>query len=315
MLIKTASQYVQLSSVDVLNDFLSGKSENTKKAYDQDIESFRQFIGTKTKNEAVKILLSNGNGYANSIVLKYKDYLQDENLNYSSNTINRKLYALKALVKTARLIGAISWDLEFQKLKTETMRDTKGPGLDTFKVMVSGIKTSNKPKDIRDYAMLRLFFDMGLRRSSIVSLNIEDVDLNENTIKIYLKGRREQRIKDIPEVTQKALENWLNIRYKDKGPLFINLDRNKTNKGKRISGSGVYKVIRQLSEKAGKRTRPHGLRHLAITEAIKETARRGMPLSEVTKFSDHASVSTLMIYNDGIEGIQGKISTWVSSLV
>jgi integrase/recombinase XerC len=163
--------------------------------------------------------------------------------------------------------------------------------------------------------MLRLFFDMGLRRSSIVYLDIEDVDLKENRIKIFLKGRREKRIKDIPEPTQKALDNWLNIRYEVKGPLFINMDRNRKNRGKRITGSGVYSIIQRLSEKVGKRTRPHGLRHLAITEAIKETARRGMPISEVTKFSDHASVSTLMIYNDGIDGIQGKISTWVSSLV
>lgn len=311
---KERAGQVQVHEVNVINDFLAGKAENTKQAYDRDLETFRQFLDVSTTREAVRQLLSFGNGPANSLVLKFKNHLMTSPKKYSANTINRKLYALKALVKTARLVGAVPWVLEFEKLKTETIRDTRGPGLDTFKAMLQNVSKEGRPKSARDYAMLRLFFDMGLRRSSIICLDTDDINLDENKISIFLKGRREKRIKEIPESTRKALKNWLDVRGYEEGPVFVSMDRNGDHNGHRITGNGVYKIVRELSEKAGKKTRPHGLRHLAITEAIKETARRGLSIAEVTKFSDHANVSTLMLYNDGIDGIQGKISSWVSSL-
>jgi len=300
---------------DVLVDFLSGKSENTLRAYSRDLETFREFMGVESKKTAVDVFLSDGPGKANSLALKYKDYLINHPDNLSPNTINRKLYALKALVKTARIVGAVHWNLEFKRLKTESIRDTRGPGLDVFRTMLDLVRYSDKPRDIRDYAMLRMFFDMGLRRSSVINLDIQDIDFYKGTIWIFLKGRMQKKLKELPDITLQALKRWVDIRGVGEGPVFVNMDRNKNNTGKRITGNGVYKIIQRLSEKAGKKTRPHGLRHLAITEAIKETARRGMSLAEVVKFSDHANVQTLMIYNDGIDGVQKKISSMVASLV
>ncbi len=50
------------------------------------------------------------------------------------------------------------------------------------------------------------------------------------------------------------------------GPLFVNLDRGHVRR--RLSGTGVYDLVREHGEAVGIRARPHGLRHAAITEAL-----------------------------------------------
>ena len=80
-------------------------------------------------------------------------------------------------------------------------------------------------EDVRDYAILRLFFDLGLRISSVYHLNIEDVDLESGKISVFLKGYSEKKQKALPETTVIALRAWIQIRNTTRGPLFVNFDR------------------------------------------------------------------------------------------
>lgn len=62
-------------------------------------------------------------------------------------------------------------------------------------------------------------------------------------------------------------------------------------------------------------TRPHGIRHLSITEACKAAQNNGFALEEVLDHSRHKSVSTLMIYRDRERNVQGSIATLVSNTI
>jgi len=68
--------------------------------------------------------------------------------------------------------------------------------------------------------------------------------------------------------------------------LFLTLDRRGPGAG-RLTDSGLYEVVRKTGEGAGVRTRPHGLRHLALTTAVEVAAQQGIPLLDVLEFSGH----------------------------
>ena len=102
----------------------------------------------------------------------------------------------------------------------------------------------------------------------------------------------------------------MKIRKTTERPLFTNLDR--AEKGGRLTGPGIYLTVRNLGRTAGVKTRPHGLRHLAITEACKAAQVNGMGLEEVFDFSRHKDVKTLMVYRDRERNVQGHLAALVA---
>ena len=74
------------------------------------------------------------------------------------------------------------------------------------------------------------------------------------------------------------------------GPLFLNFDR--AGKGQRLTGRGLYSMIRKLGESLGIKVWPHGLRHAAITEALDLTNGN---LRAVQRFSRHQDVRVLTV--------------------
>lgn len=91
------------------------------------------------------------------------------------------------------------------------------------------------------------------------------------------------------------------------GPLFLSFDRAEKGTG-RLDGSSIYRLVRQVGERIGVRTRPHAIRHSAITEACRAAAANGMDLTEVLAFSRRRTVGTLQVYRDREGDTQGKLA-------
>jgi len=282
----------------LVSAFFADKNERTLKAYQNDLEDFRSFLGAQDLNEAASRLFSCGPGEANSLVLDYRTSLRDRGL--KAATVNRRLAALRSLVKLARTLGAVSWTLEIKSLKEEAYRDTSGPGEDGVRSLFSLFKDRKTPKMKRDYAILRLLWDLGLRRSSVVSLDLAHLDIDAGTVSVFLKGKENRKTKDLPPATKEALLEWIEVRGMDEGPLFQNFDR--AGKGKRLSGTSVYRLIKSLGEKVGLNTRPHGIRHASITEVAKLS--NGNVFS-ILSFSDHAKPETAQRYIDNKNSREG----------
>lgn len=293
---------------ELLSSFLSGRNRRTLEAYKTDLEAFACFLGEESIAKAASSLFSKPLGDANRIAISYQKHLIERGL--QSATINRRLAALRSLVKLARTFGIISWSLEVQNLKVEQYRDTRGPGENAFQAMLKYVRENQSAKSVRDYAILRVLHDLALRASELTQINLEDLDLKLRAVHIWGKGKREKTLLTLPEPTLDALKDWIQIRGTETGPLFINFDRAK--KGNRLTRIGLYKLIRTLGQKIGIKTRPHGLRHLSITEACKAAQANGYGLEEVLDHSRHASVSTLMIYRDRERNVQGQIATLVA---
>lgn len=300
-----------VSAADLLKAFLAGRNARTIRAYSQDLADFRNFINIDNLNDAARHLLSRGHGQANALAMSYKSNLVERGL--QSATINRRLASLRSLVRLARTLGLVPWTLAVQNVKSETYRDTRGPGRQGLQAILNELDSRKTVKNIRDRCAVRLLYDLALRCSEVLSLDIGDVQIDQGTLEVLGKGKSSKQILSMPEPTLSALRAWIDVRGQEPGPLFINYDRAK--KGHRLSSVSLYRIVRKLGERVGLRVRPHGLRHTAITEACKAAQANGIGLEEVLDFSRHSrkSIAILMIYRDRERNVQGQLASIVAA--
>lgn len=286
--------------------FLAGRRETTLRAYRQDLEGFRLFVGAETVEDAAEALLRLSHGGANEIALSYRNALVES---LAPATVNRRLAALRSLVKVGRLVGAVAWDLEVENVKGETYRDTRGPGVDGFRAMVAKLAERRDAKGLRDRALLRVTWDNALRRAEVVGLDLEDVDLEGGRLAILGKGKSSKTWISLPPSSSEALRAWIAVRGTTDGPLFLNLDRAK--KGGRLTARSWARIVGRTGELAGLgHVRAHGLRHASITAALDAT---GGNVRAVQRFSRHADMRTLQKYDDNRQDLAGEVARLVAA--
>ncbi len=292
--------------------FLSGKSPRTIEEYRRDLQDFAAFLDVKSINEAARRLLSHGHGEANALGLDYRADLLERGL--APATVNRRLAAIRSLTHLGRTLGLIGWRLEVRNVRARPYRDTRGPGKKAIQDMLTVAATRKDPKGRRDTALLRLMYDLGLRRGEIVGLDLLDLDLQRGTISALGKGKLEKELLSLPAATRQVLRAWIAARGEESGPLFVSLARGRKGDG-RLTGRSVHKIIRALGASIGVRCWPHGIRHTSVTEAIKLGTREGLDLEEIRSFSRHSSVTTLCLYRDAERNTQRSLAQLVSRSV
>lgn len=303
---------------DVLAQLLENqKSPNTWRAYKKDIRDFFRFAAEA--NEPTPILvdafLKLEQTQALSLVLRYKNDLRDRR-RLKEATINRRLAALKALVRLANQLGQCSYTLDGIKgEKVVHYRDTTGVKQNIYRQILQ-IPNRETVKGKRDYAILRLLWDNALRRGELVQINLKDFDPEERTLGILGKGKGTQKQKiTLSQATIAALQAWLAVRPRQQGtqqPMFVALDR--AYFGHRMTGTAIYQLVRKTAKVAGieKIMSPHRIRHSGITAALEAT--KG-DVRKVQKFSRHSDLNTLMIYDDNRKNIQGEITEILADLI
>ncbi len=304
---------VPAPAVDLVSAFLSGRSAQTLRAYRSDLESFRAWLGVATVDAAARALLSRNHGEANRLALAYRAHLIESGL--APNTINRKLAGLRSLAKLARCLGWVPWGLEVPGVRSENYRDTAGPGAAGVRKLLGQLDGRAGPQAVRDRCIVRLAYDLGLRRAEITRLDLADVDLAAGVVWVLGKGRSEKAKLTLPDPTAAALRAWLEVRGREPGPdaspgaspapapLFIALAP--PHRGHRLTGHTVYRIVRQLGEAAGVRARPHGIRHAAVTAVLDLS---GGDVRAARKFSRHSSLETVLKYDDNRADMAGQFA-------
>jgi len=280
--------------------FLAGRSERTRRAYAGDLGDFRAFLGASDLDAAAAVLLSGTHGEANALALAYRAHLVERGL--SPNTTNRRLASVRSLVKLGRTLGLVPWTLEVGNLKARAYRDTRGPGRDGLRRMLDALDAKRSAKALRDRAAVRLLYDLALRRAEVVALDLADVEAD--AVHVLGKGRTQTERLTLPDRTAAALAEWLEVRGTHPGPLFTNFDRAGKGSG-RLSGTSLYRIVRELGEEVGIVARPHGLRHAAITRMLDLTSGN---VRSVKRFSRHSKLDTLMVYDDNRADVAGELA-------
>jgi len=218
----------------------------------------------------------------------------------SASSRARKLSALKSFykyltVRTKQLSENPVADLEYPKLRKSL---PKYLTLEQSSKLLQAVSGQNQA---RDYAILMLFLNCGIRRSELVGLNLTDV--YEDRIRVVGKGNKE-RFVYFGSACRKAIDQYLPIRQKqvltDNRALFGS--RN----GNRVSVDAVHALVKKAFLKAGldaTQFSAHKLRHTAATMMLSG----GVDVKTVQEVLGHENLNTTQIYTH-IENTELKIA-------
>jgi integrase/recombinase XerC len=148
-------------------------------------------------------------------------------------------------------------------------------------------KAAPKWMPLRDVAIMELFYSSGLRLSELAALNVADVDLYTESVRVFGKGRKE-RVCPVGLPALEAISRYRAAANVHSGPLFINKARN------RISARSIWLVLKRYVRHTSIpiSISPHKLRHSFATHMLD----RGADLRSVQALLGHASLSTTQIY-------------------
>ena len=218
----------------------------------------------------------------------------------------RKLSALKSFykyltVRTKQLTENPVGDLEYPKLRKSL------PKYLTFEQSASLLKAVSGPNEKRDYAILMIFLNCGIRRSELVGLNLTDV--YEDRLRVVGKGNKE-RFVYFGTPCRKAIDAYLPERNKkvlsDNRALFGSRD------GNRISVTAVHRLVKKYLLMAGldpTQFSAHKLRHTAATMMLSG----GVDVKTVQEVLGHENLNTTQIYTH-IENTELKIAAQANPL-
>ena len=142
-------------------------------------------------------------------------------------------------------------------------------------------------KTKKERAIVEMLASTGIRVSELTQLDVADIDMNTNTIKVrHGKGNKER----ITYATPVALKHYKAYLYDRNGmhpAAFVNRI------GERITPNGIRKILKGIGERAGvENVHPHRFRRTLATGL----AGRGMDVQEVGKLLGHANLNTTMVY-------------------
>lgn len=311
----------------VIHHFLRSQTEFTRKAYHQDLLAFARDVkvvtmdptlerGSVEKKDAQtaalgafgKWLFSASPLEGNAAAARFVEMARERG--DAAATINRRLAAVKSLLKLGRALGHLTWTIEIKNVRGKKQRDTRGPELDEVKLLLTKAKEQSDAGGTRDYAMLLLLFVRGLRSIEVRELNLEHLDVAKGTVAVRGKGDLDRTSQTIPPMVVEAIRAWLRHRGDEPGPLFTSHAKN--HKGGRITRSAFWKVITKAARDCGVNLRPHGLRHAAITQGLNLTNGN---VRTVRAFSRHARIQTVMEYDDARQDFGGEIADRIAALV
>jgi integrase/recombinase XerC len=145
--------------------------------------------------------------------------------------------------------------------------------------------------EIRDVAILELFYSSGLRLSELSALDIDDIDFDSQTLIVRLGKGKKSRLLPVGKKALSALRAWLVVRQptlQTDPALFIN------HRGNRLSNRGIQFRLSQWCKKKGiaEPIHPHMLRH-SFASHLLESSR---DLRAVQELLGHSNISTTQIY-------------------
>ncbi|HEV8638153.1 MAG TPA: tyrosine recombinase [Chloroflexota bacterium] len=283
-------------------------SENTVAAYRNDLSQLFDYLRTSRAGGRQLAVVSvdddafNWNTVTKTRLLGFIGGLKEKG--YASATLARKIAATKSFFHWLAAAGLVKEDptdsLDSPKVG-KTLPRTLSP--DEVDGLLAAPAARLGPEAVRDGAMLRLLYATGLRVSEMMSLDVEDVDLASDYVRVIGKANRQRHIPFDPR-THGALEEYLAhsrtilTRHGETAALFVN------HRGERLTRQGFWLILKGHARAArlpGSIT-PHTLRHSFAIHLLANNAN----LRDVQELLGHANIATTQIYTQMIGQVGGR---------
>jgi len=296
---------------DFLNSFLDysitilNKSPNSIKEYNYDLTNFLKFIKIEFKLTSEKdyskidikdLTIDIIKRITVEDIHKYVSYMATE-LRSKPATRARKLSSIriffKYLSQKAKLIDVNpAQNLETPKLGK---RLPKYLSLDDSKKLLETAQNDNNRNSKRDYAIITLFLNCGMRLSELININIKDITFSECKLNVIGKGNKERTIY-LNNACISAINDYLldrpkeGIKYDSKVALFLSERR------ERISNRTVQQIVKKELLKAGLDSNKYSVHKLRHTAATLMYQYGDVDIRALQVLLGHESISTTEIY-------------------
>ena len=270
-------------------------SNNTLQSYKRDLTQFQTYLDENNKKY---------NKLETEDIKQYIEYLHENGK--KASTISRSLASIRSFYQ---------YEVKNRKIKVDPTEGIQSPKIEK---RVPSVLTSKEvellleqPKNvdlkgIRDKAMLEFAYATGMRVTEIISLDIDDVNLEEGYV--VCKTGEKQRTIPLGTMSLKALKDYVEnareylIKDENETSLFVNIN------GKRLTRQGFWKIIKYYKEQAHitKDITPHVLRHSFATHLL----QNGADLKAIQSMLGHSDISSTQVYmqfqNEGIKNVYRK---------
>lgn len=260
-----------------------GSSQNTIAAYQNDLNQLADFM----VSEQAKGLLTS----QEELLLAYLVHLKGKG--YSPATSARKVASARSFFKHL---------VETGKLKENPIRNLVSPQVNKksprvlsqaeYAQLLDVPRSMSTPEARRDVVMLELLYATGLRASEVVSLQVNDLNLDHTTL-ICRQGNTRRQVHLTAEVTQLVREylsnGRLDLLYDEReSALFLN------RRGHQLTRQGFWQIVKNYAVRAGlgDRVTPHTLRHSFAVRKVQS----GADLRSLQQALGHAYISSTRIY-------------------
>ena len=293
----TAKQFQQLADVPPeLEWFANISSEKTRKAYQNDISAFTQFVGIQNPAEFRIVTRSHVIAWRKSLEAKA----------FSDASIRRKLSALSSLFEYLCEHNAVTYNpVKGVKRPAANNNEGKTPALSNDQArQLLETPPEDSLKGRRDRAILATLLYHGLRRQELCNLRVKDYQRRSGVMMFHVHGKRKkERFVPVEAKTQRLIAEYLDIAgHGDalESALFRPVKNNATGiLNKPLNPRSVYRdVVMFYAKKIGITLDTHGfcvhsLRATAATNALDHKA----DIAKVQEWLGHANVSTTRLYD------------------
>ncbi|MGH7995879.1 MAG: tyrosine recombinase [Opitutaceae bacterium] len=259
-----------------------GLSRHTRSAYQSDLDQAARFAAGQGARDWRTLTAEQAGAWIRS--LGRRD---------APASVARRLTALRMLAR--HLVRENLRPDDFSELLTGPKIRRKLP--ETLSVAdvrrFLGAACGGRPADLRDRALLELFYASGLRVSELGGLLIQQHDLEGGFVRVFGKGSKE-RVVPVGGRAAEALARYLAagrpdlVKARTGSELFLNT------RGRPLSRGGLWLIVKNYAKRAGLKgsVKPHLLRHSFATHLLSG----GADLRAIQEMLGHASISTTQIY-------------------
>lgn len=270
-------------------------SKNTLQSYERDILQFNKYLNQQKLNYS-KIDKED--------IKEYLDHLQE--IGKKTSSISRSLASIRSFYQ---------YEVKSKKVKINPTEGIQAPKVEKHAPSILSSQEVEllleQPKDVdlkgtRDKAMLEFAYATGMRVTEMISLNVEDVNLEAATV--VCKTATKQRVIPLGSLSMKALKEYIEearpilVRDEEENALFVNIN------GRRLTRQGFWKIVKYYKEQAHitKEITPHVLRHSFATHLL----QNGADLKSIQTMLGHSDISSTQVYmqfqDDSIKNIYRK---------
>jgi len=281
---------------DLIADFLEslevekGRSINTARNYDLYLSRLIEFAGNIAPKAITQELLRKYRLWLNR-------YENERRSKLSAATQAYHLIALRGFLAYLAKRGIDSLDPTLIELPKTIKKQVTFLYSSEIQDILDAIPEATET-DLRDRAIIELFFSSGLRVAELINLNRDHINLDRREFIVRGKGQKDRPV-FIGKTTALHVANYLEARTDHLPALFLNNSRNLQSANtsgdyRRLTPRSIQRIVERRARAAGitKHVTPHTLRHSFATDLL----MNGADLRSVQSMLGHADISTTQIY-------------------